>query len=125
MDYLWIGLGGLVGCNLRFIVGRAVADRLGSAFPYGTFLVNCTGSLLIGVIATLIAERFSVPASVRPLVIIGFLGGYTTFSSYTLEALALIEQGAWGRALVYVVGSNVLGLLACYAGMVLARSFGS
>src|ERR1700754_226867 len=101
MDYAWIALGGLIGCNARFVVGRAVAAKLGTAFPYGTFLINCTGAFLIGLIATLITERVIAAPAVRPLVIIGFLGGYTTFSTYTLEAVALLEQGAWGRALAY------------------------
>ena len=95
--------------------------RLGPAFPAGTLLINVTGSLIIGVLLVLLTERLAAPPVWRLFLVVGFLGGYTTFSSYTFEALALVEAGAWARAAGYVLGSNGLGLAACYAGMVLAR----
>ncbi len=124
MEYLLVGAGGFLGANARYVLGALIADRLGTAFPYGTFLVNVTGSLAIGVILVLLTDRLAADPAWRLLVVVGFLGGYTTFSSYTFEALALAEAGQWLRALWYVVGSNLLGLAATYAGMVLARALG-
>lgn len=122
MDYLWVGLGGLIGANIRLFLSRAIADRAGTAFPYGTFTINITGSLLIGIIMTLLTERWVADPAWRLVLVVGFLGGYTTFSSYTFEAINLFEQGQTARGLTYVFGSNILGLLACYAGVVIARA---
>ena len=122
MEYLWIGIGGFAGVNARYIVGRWAGNRYGAAFPYGTFLINVTGAFVIGVVMTLLTERFVADPRWRLLIVVGFLGGYTTFSSYAYEAIMLIDQGEWGRSLLYVVGSNVLGLLACLAGVALVRS---
>ncbi len=121
MDLFWVGLGAVVGANARYLITQAVADRLGTAFPYGTMLVNITGSLIIGFLLTLLAEQFLVSPHWRLLLVVGFLGSYTTFSSYTFEAVGLIERGEWSPMLVYVLGSNIAGLLACYGGIVLAR----
>jgi fluoride exporter len=123
MDYLWIGLGGFAGANVRYVLGRAIADRAGTAFPYGTFTINVTGSLLIGIIMTLLTERWVADPAWRLILVVGFLGGYTTFSSYTFEAINLFQQGQTARALTYIVGSNALGLVGCYFGIVIARSF--
>ena len=121
MDYFWIGLGAVVGANARYLVSQLMADRFGTAFPYGTMLVNITGSLVIGFLLTLLAEQFLVSPYWRLLLVVGFLGSYTTFSSYTYEAIGLIERGEWSPMLVYVLGSNIAGLVACYGGIVLAR----
>ena len=120
MDYVWVGLGGLVGANARFALGRLATERFGAAFPYGTFFVNATGSLAIGVLAAVLAARVANPAW-RLLLITGFLGGYTTFSAFTVEAVTLAQDGRWGRAAVYVVGSNLIGLAACGGGIALGR----
>jgi fluoride exporter len=122
MDYLWIGLGGFAGANARYVLGRAIADRAGTAFPYGTFTINVTGSLLIGIIMTLLTERWVADPAWRLILVVGFLGGYTTFSSYTFEAINLFQQGQTARAFTYIVGSNSLGLVGCYFGIVIARS---
>jgi CrcB protein len=119
--YLWVGVGGGLGANARYALGTWLAARLGAAFPAGTLLVNVTGSLAIGVLLALLTERLAAPPAWRLLLVVGFLGGYTTFSSYTFEALALLEAGAWARAAWYVLGSNGLGLAACYAGLLVAR----
>jgi CrcB protein len=121
MDLFWVGLGAVFGANSRYLITQAVADRLGTAFPYGTMLVNITGSLIIGFLLTLLAEQFLVSPHWRLLLVVGFLGSYTTFSSYTYEAVGLIERSEWSPALVYMLGSNIAGLLACYGGIVLAR----
>lgn len=121
MDVFWIGLGAVFGANARYAVSQVVANRMGTEFPYGTLLINVTGSLVIGFLLTLLTEQFLVSPHWRMLLVVGFLGSYTTFSSYTWEALSLVERGEWSPALVYVLGSNVAGLVACYAGIVLAR----
>ncbi len=121
MEYLWVGVGGFVGANARYVVGRAVGDRLGDAFPYGTLVVNLIGAFLVGVVLTILTERLVAGPLWRQLIVVGFLGGFTTFSAYTFEAVALMDAGRWGAALRYVVGSNLLGLLLCLAGIALAR----
>lgn len=124
MDYVWVALGGGLGASARYGLTGWLTNRFGPGFPIGTFVVNVTGSLLIGVILTLLTEQLVADPLWRRLVVIGFLGGYTTFSSFTYETFALAEQGAWGRAGLYVLGSNVLGLLACVAGVALVRTAG-
>ena len=124
MEYLLVGVGGFLGANARYVIGGVIAERLGAAFPAGTLIVNLTGSLAIGVILVLLTERLAADPAWRLLLVVGFLGGYTTFSSYTIEALLLAEAGQWDRALWYVLGSNILGLAATYAGMLVARSVG-
>lgn len=120
MDYVWVGIGGLIGANARFGFGRAVEDRVGTAFPYATLVVNATGSVAIGLLLTLLMTRVS-DQTWRLLLVTGFLGGYTTFSAYSFEAVSLLLDGRWARALVYVVGSNLLGLGGCLLGILLGR----
>lgn len=121
MEYLWVGVGGFLGANVRYALGLWIAGRLGSAFPYSTLLINVTGSFVIGVLLILLTERYVADPAWRLFLVVGFLGGYTTFSSYTFEALTLMEQAEWLLAAWYVIGSNGLGLVAAYLGMVLAR----
>jgi CrcB protein len=121
-EYLWVGLGGFLGANARYALGNWIADRLGSTFPWHTFAINVTGSLAIGVILTLLTDRLVADPAWRLFLVVGFLGGYTTFSSYTFEALTLVADGAWLQALGYGVGSNVVGLAAAYCGIILAHA---
>lgn len=121
MDYLLVGIGGFLGANARYGMTRLVADRLGAAWPWGTFLINVLGAFLIGILLTLLTERTVADPAWRQVIVIGFLGGYTTFSSYTFEAIALAQRGNWGPAALYVIGSNALGLIACATGIGLAR----
>ena len=123
-DFLWVGLGGFLGANARYALGSWVVNRLGPGFPFHTLLINVTGSLAIGVLLVLLTERIVVDPAWRLLLVVGFLGGYTTFSSYTFEALVLAEQGEWAEAVGYVLGNNGLGLAAVYLGAVLARAIG-
>src|SRR3954465_8031874 len=123
MDYLWVGVGGFVGANARYILGNWIVGRLGPGFPAHTLIINVSGSFLIGVILTLLTERLEVDPAWRLLLVVGFLGGYTTFSSYSFEALGLLRGGDWVAAAGYMLGSNVLGLVACAAGVVLARAW--
>lgn len=125
MEYIWVGIGGFVGANLRYILGSVIANRLGSTFPAGTMVINITGALLIGVLLTILTDRVIADPLWRQLIVIGFLGGFTTFSSYTFEAATLVLDGRWVAALFYVIGSNAIGLLACFAGIALARGVGA
>jgi CrcB protein len=124
MDTLWVALGGGLGASARYVLGGWVVARLGGAFPFHTLLINVTGSLAIGVVLVLLTERLVADPVWRLLLVVGFLGGYTTFSSYTFEALSLLEEGDWLAAVGYVLASNGLGLLAAYLGMVVARAVG-
>lgn len=123
MDYLWVGIGGFLGANARFGLGRVVADRLGGGFPWSTFVVNLSGSFLIGILLTVLIDRAITNPLGRPFLVAGFLGGYTTFSAYTFEAVSMAMDGKWVSASLYVLGSNVLGLIACGVGIALARQF--
>ena len=121
LDVLWVGIGGGIGSITRYMLGLWIAERLGTSFPWGTFVINVTGSLLIGVILTVLTDKVVADPAWRLFIVVGFLGGYTTFSSYTFEALTLASAGEWGFALAYVLGSNVVGLLAVVLGVIAAH----
>lgn len=120
--YLWVGLGGFLGANARFLVARLTQSLLGVGFPYGTFLINISGSFLLGLVTAFLAQRM-LPYSdqMRLAISVGFLGAYTTFSTFSYESNALLQDGEWLWAGVNVVGSVVLGLLAVRAGIMLGR----
>lgn len=118
MTYLAISIGAVLGANARFLLGGWVLDRLGPEFPCGTLLINVSGSFAIGLVYALI-ERHGAPDWVRPLVMVGFLGAYTTFSTFSLDTLALAERGAWVAAGAYIAGSVVASLAAVWAGVTL------
>jgi CrcB protein len=122
MDYLSVGVGGFLGANARYALGVWLGKQGGTAFPWATLLINVTGSLAIGLLLTILTEKLVVDPAWRLLLVVGFLGGYTTFSSYTFEALTLAAQGEWLPALGYVLGSNGIGLVAVYLGTVLAHA---
>lgn len=124
MNYVWIAMGAVAGANARYLVAQTLANRFGASFPFGTFVVNITGALLIGILLTLFTEIVIADPRWRLLLIVGFLGSYTTFSSYTYEAFALAERGDWIRVAIYVLGSNAIGLTAAIAGVVAARTIG-
>lgn len=120
-EYVWVAIGGMLGAVARFGVSQAVAGRWGSALPYGTLMVNLTGSFAIGLLLTVLLDRVADPLW-RLLLVTGFLGGYTTFSAYSYELVALIVSGRLTWAAAYLVGSNVLGLAACFAGTACGRA---
>ena len=120
MTALAISVGAVLGANARYFVGGWIADRLGTSFPYGTLVINVSGSLIIGFVLTLAAERV-VPAWFRPALAIGFLGSYTTFSTFSYETLGLVQAGSWMAAIVNIGGSVAAALLGVYLGSVLAR----
>jgi CrcB protein len=121
VQFVAVGVGALLGANLRFVVGNWAAERWGVDFPYGTFIVNVSGAFAVGLILAFMGERLGLSPLWRLFFVTGFLGGYTTFSSYAWEALVLAEEGAWVRAGVYVVGSNLVGFAGVWLGATLAR----
>ncbi len=120
-QFLLISLGAILGANARYWLGDWVSQRFGASFPYGTLLINLTGSLVLGLFFTLTTERFLVDPRWRTVVAIGFLGAYTTFSSYTYESVSLILAGQWTLGLVNLFGSAVLGAIAVTGGIALGR----
>ncbi|MFI5370589.1 MAG: fluoride efflux transporter CrcB [Candidatus Eisenbacteria bacterium] len=124
--FLWISLGAVLGANTRYLVNRVMAQWLGTAFPYGTFVVNVFGCLAIGVIATMITGRLiDRPEVIRLVLIVGFLGSLTTFSSFAYETHTLFQDGAWVRALANIVLSVFGGLVGVRLGMLLTPGLGA
>lgn len=121
MTYLLIGLGGFLGANARYLLGSWIATRYGTSFPYGTLVINVSGSFMLGFFLVLMFERFLVPSDWHFFFAIGFLGAYTTFSTFSYESCALLQDGYSLLALANMVGSVVLGLVAVLMGAALAR----
>jgi CrcB protein len=122
MTIVEIALGGAAGAVARYLVDGWVSDRGGGAFPVGTLVVNVTGTFLLALLATLAIERSVLPATIRPALMIGFLGAYTTFSTWMLESWRLAETGAVTLAVANIAGSVVLGLAAVFAGIAVGRA---
>ena len=119
---LWyIALGGAAGSVARYLLGILLQARSGSVFPIGTLVVNITGSFLLGFLLRYALGNASVSPEVRALVTTGFCGGYTTFSTFSLETIAMIEEGDLRRASVYVLLSVAISLLGALAGVTLAK----
>jgi len=119
--YLLVIAGGGIGSLARYMVGMAIMQRFGSRFPLGTMTINITGSFLIGLAMTLIAERLPGDLYWRPLLVIGFLGGYTTFSSFEWETYSALRHGGFWIGMANVAGSVSLGYAAVWLGAALAR----
>ena len=122
MSLILIGLGGFAGAITRYLVDGAVIDRTGAGFPWGTFVINVSGSFVLGLLFALTAERAVLPADIRGPVMIGFLGAYTTFSTWMLESWRLVEGGAYLAAIANLGGSVVIGLVAVVAGLAVGRA---
>jgi fluoride exporter len=122
MKYLMVGIGGGLGSILRFWVGSYVSGRMGTRFPYGTFLINCTASFLIGLIITLLAEKTHWNPNLRYLIPIGFIGGYSTFSTFEYETFRLLQDGEMVSVVLNVVLSVVVGFVAVWLGVMVGRS---
>jgi fluoride exporter len=121
-DIALVAAGGAVGSVLRYLATIAASGLFGVGFPYGTVLVNVTGSFAMGVLIEVIARRFEASEALRLLIATGVLGGYTTFSSFSLDTAALWERGQHLLAVVYVAASLGLGVAALFCGLWLARS---
>jgi fluoride exporter len=119
--YLWIALGAVVGASARYFLSGFIARNFSASFPYGTLVINVTGSLLLGFFLILASERVLLDPRWRFLIAIGFCGSYTTFSSYAFESFAYMEQGQWLLMAANILASNVLCLAAVLAGAALAR----
>ena len=119
--WLWVALGGGAGSLVRYAVATASRTWWGADFPWGTLLVNVLGCLMIGLLAELIGQREVLRPELKFALIVGFLGGFTTFSSFGLETIELLRLGRTTAAGLYVVGSNILGLFAVMGGWYLAR----
>jgi CrcB protein len=123
MGYLIVFLGGGVGAALRHGINMAAGRTLGTAFPYGTLIINITGSLLMGIIAGYFAIKGDASQHWRLFLTTGILGGYTTFSAFSLDAALLYERGEAGAAAIYVVASVAISIAGLFAGLALVRSF--
>jgi CrcB protein len=119
-----VAVGGAAGAVSRYLVDGFVSDRFGAEFPWGTLVINASGAFFLGLLFSLAIERSVLPASIRAPLMIGFLGAYTTFSTWMLESWRLAETGAIGLALANVAGSAVIGLVAVFAGLALGRVLG-
>ncbi len=115
---LIIAAGGAVGATLRFLVSNGVYAMAGRDFPYGTLTVNVLGSLLMGILYVLLVERVAFAVEWRAFLMIGVLGAFTTFSTFSIETMLLIESGEPMRALINMLGSVVLCVMATWAGVV-------
>lgn len=120
-NVLIISLGAIFGANARYFMSRYSAKLLGPAFPYGTLMINVIGSAIVGFFMIWTTERVLADPRWRLLVVVGFCGAFTTFSSYAYESMAYFEQGQWHLMLTNIFGNNILCLLGALAGMALAR----
>lgn len=124
MTYLYLFLAGGVGVSARFFSVKVVSGIFGVAFPYGTLVVNVIGSLLFGFLSWYILQRWSANLNVdalRVIVLTGLLGGYTTFSAFSMEMLQFFQSGQMMKALSYMMASVLICVFACFAGLVLAK----
>lgn len=117
----YIGLFGFIGAIGRYLLSGWVYGIMGTRFPYGTLTVNVVGSLLLGLIFKLTSERVIMEADLRTAIMVGFLGAFTTFSTFSLETLRLLEEGSWSLAALNIVANVVICLVAAWGGVVLAR----
>jgi len=120
-DVLVISIGAIAGANARWVISRFAAKILSPIFPYGTLVINVTGSFIVGFFMIWATERVLIDPRWRLLIVVGFCGAFTTFSSYAFETMAYFEQGQWLLLLTNVVSNNLLCLGAAVAGMALAR----
>ncbi len=124
LPYLLVGIGGFIGANARFLAARWVGELVETRFPLGTFIINISGSFLLGVIGTMVAQKvFPNSDEVRLALGVGFLGAFTTFSTFEFETHALFDDGSWLTATTNMFASLFVGLMAVRAGIVLSRTW--
>jgi CrcB protein len=123
--YVLIAFGGIAGAISRFVVSTAVAGRFDSTFPLGTFLINLSGSFILGFFVTVVTDRFDGNANATYFVATGFLGAYTTFSTFMIETIVLVRKSAFRLALLNVGGSAILGVAGAGLGIACARLLGT
>ncbi|HAK88370.1 MAG TPA: fluoride efflux transporter CrcB [Nitrospiraceae bacterium] len=122
LKFFIVGVGGFLGAIARFVVASWIGQKWGRSFPLGTFFVNVSGSFLIGLLMSLFIEKFMVNPQWRLLLVVGFLGAYTTFSTFEYETGGLIKDGEWFIALMNIVFSVIAGFAALKLGEFLAKS---
>ena len=122
MNYLIIGVGGFAGAITRYALAVWIGQRWGRSFPLGTFVINISGSLLIGLLMPLLTERFIVNPQWRLLLVVGFLGAYTTFSTFEYETGTLLKDGEWLFASLNVILSVAVGFIALKIGEMISKS---
>jgi CrcB protein len=122
LKYVMVGIGGGLGSVLRFWLGSYIGSKMGTRFPYGTFVINITGSFLIGLVFALLTVRTQWGPNWRYLIPIGFIGGYTTFSSFEFETFRVVQDGQIGLGLLYVALSVVVGFLAVWGGVIAGKA---
>lgn len=120
---LAVAVGGAVGSVARYLMAISAARAFGTSFPWGTLIINVTGSALIGAFVSLFAIRWNLPEAARVFLTVGICGGYTTFSTFSLDAFYLMERGAWAASLAYMLASVVLSIGALGVAFRLARGF--
>lgn len=127
MNSLWIAFGGALGTLARFWLNELVSAAVGSAFPWGTVLVNISGCFVIGFFSTVTGPegRFVLSSLSRQFVMIGICGGYTTFSAFGLQTVHMLQKGDWGIAFIHIMVSVIFCLLAVWLGIMTASSFNS
>lgn len=116
-----IAIGGALGAVMRYLASKSVHQFFGAGFPYGTLTVNVIGSLLIGFISILLLERFLVGEFWRAIIVIGFLGAFTTFSTFSLETLNLVQSGELNKAFINIASNVLICLFATWCGVILGR----
>jgi len=122
IKYLMVAIGGAAGAIARYWLGGYIGERMGTNFPYGTFVINCSGSFVIGLVVTLLAERTHWSPNLRYLIPIGFVGAYTTFSTFEYETLRTLQDGQILAASLNVVLSVVVGFISVWLGVVAGRA---
>ena len=119
---LAVGVGGGIGALIRYYAASLIQPSWWPGFPFGIFVVNITGGLAMGLLTALMALKLNMTQEARAFLTTGILGGYTTFSTFSLDSALLIERGAWAQAAAYVVGSVVLSILAIFVGFWAVRA---
>lgn len=122
IKYVVVGIGGFLGAIARFWLGGYISNRMGSRFPYGTFVINCSGSFVIGFIMTVLAERTHLSPNWRYLIPIGFVGAYTTFSTFEYETLRAVQDGNLLNAMLNIALSVSIGFFLVWMGVVAGRA---
>ncbi len=123
LSFVWVALGGAIGSALRYGVNIAAPRLLGTGFPWATLTVNIVGSFLMGLLSAALAEKFSDQPDLRLFLTTGILGGFTTFSAFSLDVFGLMQRGENSTAVIYALASVVLSILAVFSGFIVSRAF--